>query len=131
MIKLRTIVFHSKLVVRESSIAQNLLVQIVDAALLVSQKDVLLLVEQYSSEIAEVSLIVNHLLELLEGELIAAEHLPDHLSVEVNLVLAEEVNELPNVECTGAIAVKLLEDLLHQLVLLDLLLRHEILFGYF
>jgi hypothetical protein len=75
----------------------------------------------------EVVIRTNNALELLEGELIAAQQLFNHLFVERNAVLFEKVDTLVDVETAGAVGIKLGEDGLDDLVLLDLLVAHEVL----
>lgn len=79
-------------------------------------------------EALEVRFRVDDRLELLERELVCLKHQLDDIFVEPDLVLAEEVNQLIDVESARSISVEFVEDLLDDLVLLDLGRAHQVLF---
>lgn len=63
-------------------------------------------------------------LELLEGEETTLEHFDYQISVQGDSVLLEEVHELLGIKAATAIGIKVLEQLLDNIVLVDLLSTH-------
>ena len=82
---------------------------------------------EYCLEPPEIDVGVHHCLELLEVELAALEDLADCLLTQVNAVGLEQLDELVDVEGTGAITIEVLEDGLDDFPLFDFLLGHKIL----
>lgn len=79
-------------------------------------------------ETVEIFVGADNCLELLQRELVTTEHQLHSLFVKCYLVLFEEIDKLTNVKRPRAVGVELLEYGLDDVILFDLLLRHEVLF---
>jgi hypothetical protein len=78
-------------------------------------------------EALEITVRVYDCLEFLKSKLISPEHLNDYIFFKFDMVLFEQINALSNIKRARPITVKLGENCLNYIILLDLLFRHQIL----